>query len=404
MFIKKFYDADVADAGGGEAAVAEPVMTAAQAMAQHGKKSDENSGDVAPIEITEKKEEAKKEEPVTAATATSEVPKEEAKAETPKAEVQAEEPKKVETQPIVAEPVKVPTLDEVLKANQPDTVLKALGYDDEKVALVSEMKDLDPKVVGIIQAYKNGTLGEYAQALSTDYTKMSDEDVMRHQLRKEYPKVSDAAFEALFEDEVLDKYKLDSDVYSEAERAKGKLLLEAKAAKYRDELVANQEKYLMPKPPEPKAEVVPDNSVELQAKENVEKYVKEIENDPYTKDIIANKKITLGEGEEKFSYPVDYSSLIGNLTDAKKWVSVMYDKDTGAPRTSHQLLVAAVAEHGMEFLDAYAKHFKGLGAKEVVEPIDNASPADKSTPAKSDPLPTSAAQAMAKSGVRRNSG
>ena len=56
MFIKKFYDADVADAGGGEAAVAEPVMTAAQAMAQHGKKSDENSGDVAPIEIPEKKE------------------------------------------------------------------------------------------------------------------------------------------------------------------------------------------------------------------------------------------------------------------------------------------------------------------------------------------------------------
>ncbi len=38
---------------------------------------------------------------------------------------------------------------------------------------------------------------------------MSDVDVMRNQLRKEYPadKVSDAAFEALFEDEVLDKLK-----------------------------------------------------------------------------------------------------------------------------------------------------------------------------------------------------
>jgi len=402
MFIKKFYDADVADAGGGEAAVAEPVMTAAQAMAQHGKKSDENSGDVAPIEIPEKKEEAKKEEPVTAATATPEVPKEEAKAETPKAEVKIEEPKKVETQPIVAEPAKVPTLDEVLKTNQPDTVLKALGFDDEKVALVQELKDVDPKVVGIIQAWKSGQLGEYVKELSNDYSKMEAEEVMRHQLRVEYPKANQRQLDILYKKEVVDAYNLDSDDPDEVEE--GKLLLGAKADKYRDSFISNQDKYLMPKPPEPKAEVVPDNSAELKAKENVEKYVKEIENDPYTKDIIANKKITLGEGEEKFSYPVDYSSLIGNLTDGEKWVSVMYDKDTGAPRISHQLLIAAVAEYGMEFLDAYAKHFKGLGAKEVVEPIDNASPADKSTPAKSDPLPTSAAQAMAKSGVRRNSG
>jgi len=402
MFIKKFYDADVADAGGGEAAVAEPVMTAAQAMAQHGKKSDENSGDVAPIEIPEKKEEAKKEEPVTAATATSEVPKEEAKAETPKAEVQAEEAKKEETQPIVAEAPKVPTLEEVLKTNQPDTVLKALGFDDEKVALVQELKDVDPKVVGIIQAWKSGQLGEYVKELSNDYSKMEAEEVMRHQLRVEYPKANQRQLDILYKKEVVDAYNLDSDYPDEVEE--GKLLLGAKADKYRDSFISNQDKYLMPKPPEPKAEVVPDNSAELKAKENVEKYVKEIENDPYTKDIIANKKITLGEGEEKFSYPVDYSSLIGNLTDGEKWVSVMYDKDTGAPRISHQLLIAAVAEYGMEFLDAYAKHFKGLGAKEVVEPIDNASPADKSTPAKSDPLPTSAAQAMAKSGVRRNSG
>jgi len=399
MFIRKFYDTSVADAGG--ETVAETISPAA-AMAKFGSKSDETGRLPEPIEIPGTKEEPKTEAIPEAATAKEE-PKVEVKAEEPKV-VPKEEPKVEEKAPIVQEAPKVQTLDEVLKSNQPEAVFKALGFDDDKAALVSKMKDIDPKVVGIIQAYENGTLGDYINALGTDYTKMTDEEVMRHQLRKEYPKVSAAAFEALFEDEVLDRYKIDSDSYSEAEVAKGKLLLEAKAAKYRDELIANQEKFLMPAKPEPKATQVPDNSAELRAKENLESYVNEVSNDPYTKDIFANKKITLGEGKEKFTFPVDANSLIGNLSNPEKWVSTMFDSETGKPKVAHQLLVATVAEHGMDFLNAYALHFKGLGGKEVIDPIENASAPDKSTSAKSDPLPTSAAAAMAKSGVRSNGG
>ena len=411
MFIRKYYDIADVDTGGDiaieEAAV--ETLSPAQAMAKHGSKSDESGKLPDPIEIKGTKEEPKTEVVPEAATAKEE-PKVEAKADEPKTEPVVEA-KVEEKAPIVQDTQKQQSLEEVLKTNQPEAIFKALGFDDEKVALVSEMKDLDPKVVGIIQAYKNGTLGEYAQALSTDYTKMSDEDVMRHQLRKEYPKVSDAAFEALFEDEVLDKYKLDSDVYSEAETAKGKLLLEAKAAKYRDELVANQEKYLMPAKPEPKVETKQvDNTAEIQ-RQQIETYRRELSETPYTKDIIANKSITVGEGAEAFKYPVDANSLIDILSDGAKWVETMYDKEVGAdgkevfiPRTQHQLLTAAFAQDSTKFLNEYAKHLKSIGAKEVIEPIENASPADKSKPAKSDSLPTSAAEAMAKSGTRSNGG
>lgn len=398
MFIRKFYEPAIAENAGAATEIVEKVESAAAMMAKMGTKSDENSA-IRPTAISEKKEEVKIEEPTPAATAKVEEPVKTESSEPIKTKV--EEPAKVET-PIAQTPSKVPTLDEVLKNNQPDTVLKALGFDDQKADFVSKLKDADPKLIGIMQAYENGTLGDYVRELATDYKTMSAEDVMRHQLRVDYPKASAAALEALYEEEIVEKYKTDPEVYSAAEVERGKLLLEAKADRYRDGFVANQEKFLMPKTPEPKQAPAPDNTDAQKAKDNLDSYIKEISDDPYTKDIFANKKITLGEGKEKFSFDVDPQVLINNLSNPETWVSNMFDKETGKPKTAHQLLVATVAQYGTEFLDAYAVHLKGLGGKEVIEPIENAKKPDNSTSAKSEVLPPSVAAAMAQKGRRNN--
>lgn len=409
MVIRKFYDAAVADAGGGETQTVEQVdlgnISPAQAMAKFGSKSDENSVGSIPKDIIEKEEVEKPVEETTVAktdeTPIAEKPTSETSQE--KQEVPAEEPKAEEKQSIVAETPKVPTLDEVLKTNQPEAVLKALGFDDEKTALIQDLKEIDPKLVGIIQAWKSGQLEGYVKELSTDYSKMTAEEVMRHQLRQEYPKATPKQLEALYKAEVVERYKIAPDMYSDEEVEYGRELLEVKADKYRDTLIANQEKFLLPKPPEPKAEPVPDISAEQKAKENVETYVRTLKEDPYTKNIIADKKLTLGEGVEKFSFPVEPKELIDVLSNGEKWAETMFD-DNGAIKTEHQLLIATVAKYGKKFLDAYALHYKGLGGKEVIEPIDNAKPPEGSKPSKSDSLPTSAAGLMAKQGVRRNAG
>lgn len=406
-FIRKFYDAAIAEPAGGEVKTEEAPaqMSMAEAMAKQGRKTDENSPAYVPIAIPEKKEEVKKEEPVVAATATPASSEEKPASETSKTEVKTEEPIKVETPPIAAEPAKVPTLDEVLKKNQPEAIFKALGFDDDKVAIIQELKDVDPKLVGIIQAWKNGTLGNYVSELSTDYLKMTPEEVMRHQLRVDYPKATQRQLDILYKKEIVDQYNLESD--DEDEVANGKELLAAKADRYRDSFVENQQKFLMPKPPEPKPAPVPDNSAELAAKENLDSYVREISDDPYTKDIFANKKITLGEGDTKFTFPVDPQALISNLSDANTWVANMFENTKGAdgkeysvPKTKHQMLVATVAQYGEKFLDAYAKHFESLGGKKVIEPIDNASKPDNATTAKAEVNPISFAEAMAKKGKR----
>lgn len=397
-FIRKFYNTDVAEPAGGtevKTEVPKEDMSVAAAMAKFGKKSDENSTAPKPIDINAKAE--VKTEPTPAAPAKVEEP---VKTE-PKAQVLAEEPKKTEPAPIVQPASKAPTLEEVLKKEQPNTILKALGLDDDRIGLVNDLKEIDPKLVGIIQAWKNGTLGDYVRELSTDYGKMTAEEVMRHQLRREYPKASEKALQALYESEVVERFKLDPESYSETEVEKGRLLLEAKADRYRDEFTANQDKYLLPSKPEPKKqEPAPDNT-ELQ-NQQIEAYRKGLSEDPYVKEIFTNKKVQIGEGDEQFNYPVEPQSLIDVLTDNEKWLGVMYNKEDGlyVPKVETQMLVAAFAQDPKLFLSEYAKHLKSIGSKQVTDPIDNASPAPGTVVSKSEVPPTSMAEAMAKKGRR----
>ncbi|MCL5460378.1 hypothetical protein M3M33_17200, partial [Loigolactobacillus coryniformis] len=78
----------------------------------------------------------------------------------------------------------------------------------------------------------------------------------------------------IYKEEIINRYKLDPDTYTDDEIENGKLLLEAKADKYRDDFQAKQEKFLLPKPPQPKEEVKPDNTAELQ-RQQIEAYRKE---------------------------------------------------------------------------------------------------------------------------------
>lgn len=406
MFLRKFYNTEEGGGGSDTATVVEETPSIASLMAKQGVNNGTGEMVATPIDISKPKEAEKKvEEPTPAATAKVDKPTETKAPETSQ-EKPKEEPKKVEDAPIAkSEPAKVPTWQEVLKKEQPDTILKELGFDEQKAGFVSKLKDADSKMVGLLQAYENGTLGEYVKELATDYSRMTAEEVMRHQLRVEYPKASAKALDALFEEEITEKYKLDPDSYTEAEVEKGKLLLEAKADKFRDSLVANQEKFLLPKPPEPKAAPIIDNKAELEAQKNADQYVTRIKDDPYTKDIYANKKITLGEGEEKFTFPVDADFLVGVLTDPQRYAETLFEtvkddkgQETLKYNTEKQLLAAAVQVYGKTFLDEYAKHYKSLGGKKLVETIDNAKPTEGTQTSKSESTATSPAAAMAKSG------
>ena len=392
MTIRKFFDPQVAEPSTSQ--------SVAELMAANGVKSEGGEYKSTPIDITEKKEEnSSVPEPTPAETAIVETKPDNGTPEPPqpkKEEPPVEIPQKAEP------PAVVPTWQEVLKSQQPDTVFKEMGLDDNMVKLVNRIKDYDPKVIGLIQAYEKGTHVDYLRELTTDYSKLSAEEVMRHQLKQEYPKASDKALDALYMTEVIEKYKLDSTDDDEVER--GRLLLDAKADRYRDEFVKKQEAYLVPKAPEPKSEQ-PDNKVDEGVKQ-FEVYKSQFLDSPITKDIFTNKKFSIGEGENKFTADVDPQAIQEILYNGQKWLestSIVTNNADGTmnfvPDVKKQFLIGMVAKYGEDFLNDYAKHYKSLGGKTVVDDIENAKPPEENpSSSPSQKAPSTVAEAMARQG------
>ena len=161
----------------------------------------------------------------------------------------------------------------------------------------------------------------------------------------------------------------------------------------------DQQGKLLPTPPSK-----PDNSqAEAQAEaervKQFEAFKSQVTGHSLYREVAAAKSYSVGEGDEKFNFPVDPQDLQDVLfTD--KWQENMFDKE-GKPNVEHQLLLATVNKYGANFIKELAKHFKSVGGQKAIEPIENASKPDGGTPAKSDAPPASPAEAMARFGVLR---
>jgi hypothetical protein len=292
-------------------------------------------------------------------------------------------------------------LSSILSRESPENVLRAMGYDDKSISFVQELKSLDPRMLGFFETWKSGgDVKTYLEEASRDFNQMSAEDVMRHQLRADYPKATEAQLDVLYKKEIVEKYKLNS--YDEDEVAEGKLLLEAKADKYREQLAETQKEKILPSSSE-------YSEQQMQEQRAIAEYtnmvIKDFSDNPYTRDVFSKNAITIGEGTDKFVFPVDGKEIADLVINGDVTGDLMFDKKQGndgsemlIPKAEHQLLVATVNKYGQKFITELAKHYKSLGSRAAIEPIDNARPSNRTTPSYSESEPTTIAGAMAKYG------
>lgn len=400
IFNRKFYDA-VATEAVASASTETGTPSLASMMAKQGVKG--TAEEVVIPTHTEVKEETKTETPIVAATATEVAKVEEVKTETPKSEEV-----KVETPKPQTEEAEIPQQSwQEVAQKQPNEVFKALGVNEQTAGIMDFLKE-NPKAVSLIEAYKDGKHVDYLRELSTDYTKLSSEDVMRHQLQRDYPTANQKTLDVLFKKEVVEKYNLNSE--DESEKEEGELLLGAIADKHRADLIKNQENYLMPTPKEP-VKVEPNlqaTQQEQAEKQFKESYIQKVGNDPMTKNIIANKAFIIGEGDGKFIYPISPEEVLDVLfNNDNKMLDKIWEKaadTTGqlkytSPKVEQQLLTAAVTVGGMDFINKLIEHGKSLGSKAVVDPLENAKPPEGGTSTQAKAAPKTLAGAMAQQGV-----
>lgn len=391
LLFRKFFDINAPESGTASAA-----PSLASLMATQGVFNTTENPVAAPINTTENTDPpapASEANPATGTAPTAET----GQTETPKpTEVKKEEPQKEEPKTV--------NWQEVLKSQQPDTILKELGFDEKTVNFLKGKKGLDEKMLNFLTHWEtnNGDVTKYLQELSTDYTKMPATEVMRHQLRKEYPKATEKQIDALYKKQVLDNYKIDPNLYTEEEVAEGQLLLDAVADKHREQFVSEQQQFLIPQP-SPKEEG-PD--LELQeAKQLYDSYQQTFNNHSAVKDLLSNKILSIGEGDEKYNFQVPFADeVVNNILDTMAtYISVgRLTKENIAQLPpdfiENEILTRAFSKNPKAFLTAMADHYKTIGGKKAIEPIENAKPPVSGEPAKAEATNLSPAQAMAKGG------
>lgn len=395
MYIKKFYDMEATEAG----ASSENSPSIASIMAREGTKSSAEGTDYEPVRLNNGGWESNSAKDESSVETTIDNSREDYDTQSSRSDYENSYTPQTEGE-------EYDSWQDVIYEQSPDEVLRALGYDDKTISFIRELQDVDPKMVGFLNSWKeNGNVSDYLKELNTNYAEMPAEDVMRHQLRAEYPRASEAQLDVLFKKEIVEKYGLNS--YDEDEVNEGKLLLEAKAERYRDELVRQQESKLLPNAPDRTEQMMMEEQRIASISQSV---ISDFNDNPYTREVLSKNAITIGEGADKFSFPIDTKAVTDMVLYGDQTGESMFEikrdangQETYIPKSQHQLLVATVNKYGEKFITELAKHYKSIGGRAAIDPIDNARPRETRTPSSYSEEPKTIAGAMAKYG-RVNSG
>jgi hypothetical protein len=236
----------------------------------------------------------------------------------------------------------------------------------------AQVKELlkDDFITEAVKYYnETGDLTPYLQVKTVDYSKVSDEDILKMQLRKDNPTLSDKALNFLYEDAVVNRYKLNPDAFDPDQVEIGKELLGVEAAKIRQHLIDEQQKFKAPE----KQPQVDNSAAEVQA------WAKTVEEHPAIKTLINDKRVGVEFNGEKFSWEVQDPGFIKDATvDNAKFFQLFLNDDG-----SHNLEKWAKVVNYAADMDAYEKslisHGKTLGESAIVERRKN--PSDINTPA-----------------------
>lgn len=351
-----------------------PIDIAAM-MAKEGIKTDD-SPVIVPVQdntpqsgqVSEPKQEEPKVE-----TTPSAPPGSEAGSETPKPEPVKTEPVVAPAAPVVPQPAQSADVDwrELLKKQPEVEVMKAVGLDD--------------KMINFLSRWRGGEdLRDYLEAVTVDYSKMAPEELLRRQLYKEFGSLSPEDFEEVYKMKVIEQYKLDPDIFDEKEVRRGRLLLGVDAERVRQEFIKKQQELLLSKPPEPGP-----STAELEAQAEQEKRQKDfiaykghVDNNAYTKELLSTNLLKIGDGDKAFNLEISKpNEVLDLLYDPVKWTTKLWNED-GTPNIKKQLILGAIALDDNLFFTNLAKHYEKLGAKELVEKMQNPSEPAMGAPAK----------------------
>lgn len=268
-------------------------------------------------------------------------------------------------------------LDDELKKVDRKEVLKKLGVNEFALEL--------DEYLG-----KGGNAADYLSAKAIDYNKVTDEELVKSDLKKQYPTFNAQQIDLMFKR----KYTVAEDAEDE-EKEFVSMQLQADGYNSRQQKIAEQQKFKIPDTPILQKDEAYEQWKQQQTSNSqlMEQYRGFHESHPATKTLNESKRVTinLGEGVAPFHFNIDKPQmLVKALTDGGVILNKVTATATGEPDVAKQHLITLFSFNPEKFIQDIFKYGQSMGVrKELVEEGQNAQrPQGKVAPMNPNEKPT----------------
>lgn len=226
----------------------------------------------------------------------------------------------------------------------------------------------DDFIKGAVEYYeKTGDFTAYIEAKSVDYNALTDEEIMKRDLKSQYASLSDKAFDALYKEQVLDKFKLDAELHGADASEVGREFLKIEADAKRKQLIEKQNAFKAPERVE--------DAEELEIKAAQEKYIADFTestlNNASTKSLLEGKILPIKVGDVDVNYEVaDPKSMVDMTLDNNKFFSLFRKADDTIDYDLWYETVAYAQSKGLVKKTLFDKG-KAEGRDEITKEIKN---------------------------------
>lgn len=313
------------------------------------------------------------------------------------------EPAQEPTQETAQEPVQEPAQESEPAQEAAPEPAKAEPAKPEETKAEETKTDYqfkDDFIKQVVEFYeKTGDLTPFLQAKTIDFTSMTDEDILRRNLREQYSDLSEKAFDRLYKQQVIDKYKLDADEWGEEDSELGRELLKAEASKLRNEYLEWQKNFSAPEP-----KVNNDQSqAEAEAAELMKRFEQEVRSNDLTKSLLESKKLSIKTSDGEFNYELSEPSALLDMTIDNDRFFSQFTNEQGQLDYGKWYKTVAYSQNPELFEKALINYGKTLGRSEVTKEIKNpiTAPAGDVPTESSGDFKTGLLQAFASRGIQK---
>tara|TARA_R110002020_G_scaffold140089_4_gene311322 strand:+ start:1326 stop:2495 length:1170 start_codon:yes stop_codon:yes gene_type:complete len=202
-------------------------------------------------------------------------------------------------------------------------------------------------------------IADYIRTQTIDYSKMSNEDVMKVNLKQNNPELTMDEVNTL----IAAKYRTDKDKHSESDQTLGKIAMKKDVSKARKELIDMQEKYRMP---------VKNKETSTEDKAMRENWVNNMSSEVSDVESIT---FDINDSGEQFTFSLTDDHRKG-LVDANSNLNGFFDQyvgENGNWNFDKLNTDMFVLNNFQDILRSVANQYKSKGTEQVVKDIKNPS-------------------------------